>query len=67
MVSPVAVSGSPSMSLALTSSSAWVMSRGPLSSAMGARVTGAVVGASLTGVTSIETAPVSVRRPSLTV
>ena len=67
MVSPVAVSGSPSMSLALTSSSAWVMSRGPLSSAMGARVTGAVVGASFTGVMSRSALPATEAVPSVMV
>ncbi|MNR41986.1 hypothetical protein D3C85_1604530 [compost metagenome] len=47
----LAVRLGPSTSLALASSSAWVMTRAPLSSAMAARVTGPLTtGASLTGV-----------------
>ena len=46
------MSAGPSTSLALASSSAWVISRAPLSSAIAASVTGVVVGASLTGVMS---------------
>jgi hypothetical protein len=48
-----AVRVSPSTSVALAKSSAWVISRGPLSSAIAASVTGVVTGASLTGVTMI--------------
>ena len=53
IVKPVAVSAGPSISPALASSSAWVMVRAPLSSAMAVKVTGVVVGASLTGLTVI--------------
>ena len=51
MVRPVALRLGPSMSLALANSSAWVMTRAPLSSAIGASVTGVVVGASLAPLT----------------
>jgi len=56
MLNPVAVKLSPSTSPALASSSAWVMRRGPLSSAIAVRATGVVVGAmSLTLATDIAT------------
>ncbi|MNF98713.1 hypothetical protein D3C84_815840 [compost metagenome] len=63
----VALSAGPSTSLALASSSAWVMTRAPLSSAIAASVTGAVVGASLTGLMSRVAEPLAVRSPSVTV
>ena len=58
-----AVSAGPSTSLALASSSACVISRGPLSSAIAASVTGLVTGASFTGVTWICTVSLSVSAP----
>lgn len=64
---PVAVRLSPSASLALASSSAWVMRRAPLSSAIGASVTGVLTGAlSFTGVTVTDTVCVSLSEPSET-
>ena len=67
IVRPVAVSESPSTSAALASSSAWVMIRGPLSSAIGVSVTGVVVGASLTGVISSVAVPATLSVPSVIV
>ena len=64
MTRPVAVSESPSTSLALASSSAWVMVRAPLSSAMAVKTTGVVVGASLTGVMSSVALAATVSVPS---
>ena len=52
IASPATVSGSPSTSFAFASSSAVVIVRGPLSSAIAASVTGLVVGASLTALTT---------------
>ncbi|MNT95787.1 hypothetical protein D3C72_2377350 [compost metagenome] len=67
MLRLVAVRVGLSMSLALASSSAWVIRRTPLSSAIAVSVTGAVVGASLTGVMSRVAEPLAVRSPSVTV
>ena len=52
MTKLTAVNASPSMSLALLNNSAWVMTRTALSSSIAAKVTGLVVGASLTGLMS---------------
>ena len=60
-VSPLTVSRFPSTSVALPISSAVVITRTPLSSAIGARVTGVVVGASLTGVSSRVALPATLR------
>ena len=58
MIRFVALSGPPSLSLALASSSAWVIVRALLSSSIEVSVTAAVVGASLTGVISSVAVPV---------
>ena len=60
-VRPLTVRVFPSTSAALPISSAVVITRRPLSSAIGARVTGVVVGASLTGVRSRVALPATVR------
>ena len=54
--------------MALASSSAWVISRAPLSSAIAASVTGVVAGASLTGVmSSVAVVATGAAMPSVTV
>ncbi|MCY1301496.1 hypothetical protein D9M70_511100 [compost metagenome] len=63
----VAVRAGPSTSAALASNCAWVIRRAPLSSAIAVRVTGVVVGASLTGVISRLALPAALSEPSLTV
>ena len=63
----MALSDGPSTSEALASNSAWVISRGPLSSAIAASVTGVVTGASLTGVMSrLAVVATGAAMPSLT-
>ena len=63
----IALSAGPSTSLALAKSSACVISRGPLSSAIAASVTGLVTGASLTGVMSrLAVVATGAATPSLT-
>ena len=59
MAKPVAVRPGPSTSAALASNSACVITRTPLSSAIGAKVTGLVVGASFTATTVMATLSVS--------
>ncbi len=63
----MAVSDGPSTSEALASSSACVISRAPLSSAIAASVTGVVTGASFTGVMSrVAVAATGAATPSVT-
>ena len=63
---PKAVRASPSMSVAFASSSACVITRAPLSSAMGVRIVDTDIGASLTGVMSIIAEPATSSMPSVT-
>ena len=67
IVNPEAVKASLSMSLALARSSACVIRRAPLSSAIELNVTGVVVGASLTGVISSVAIPATLSAPSVIV
>ena len=64
IVNPVAVKALPSTSVALARSSACVIRRTPLSSAIAVNVTGVVVGASLTGVMSSVAVPATLSATS---
>ena len=67
MARPVAARLGPSTSAALASNCAWVISRKPLSSAIAARVTRLVVGASLTAVKLIVAVSFAVSVPPVPV